>query len=650
VDSTRSMTRNTLAPDLQDLDAWPTVDPSALTEARRKLFNRREQAIRRYVAGQSLVVVEGATGIKRGQLYQLLARCILRHPDGRIQGFRGLLPHARTRNYVRTKATRASAPGKHAGASGAMAQLLDRYEILKVFLERQIRLRKVYFGDRGELRGLSATHRAFLNQCRELNLTSRHYPFNQDLQGIRSLAMAIRRLATQTFSQAAHATGAHHVQPIIPPANISPHHPATRPFEVVKFDGHRLDIRLRVRITDPLGFEQDFELERVWLLVLLDVCTRAVLGWHLALASEYNRHDVIKAIQNALQPRRKRASFSISGLRYDMRGAFVSEAIRQAEYATWDWLCYDNARCHFAGETLAVVCDMIGSHIDAGPYAEPNERPYIERFFGTVGSTLSHRLPGTTGTCAQDVRRALSDPNGNASLLVSSDELTELLDVTFANYNGTPHDGLGARSPIEAMKHFMQRDGSTLRTLSEPYRHNLILLQPVHIAVIRGNLRRGVRPYINLYGVRYSSTVLGEATHQIGEPLRVYIDPDDMRVVMAFLENGAEVGPLRAARPWDHTPHSLRLRREILRLKRLREIDYGESGDPVEAYLNHQRRNAKSKQRRVTHRVAEAARAVEQGSASGNRLATETVTATPATSDRLPARVIPELGKGQIFR
>jgi len=92
---------------------------------------------------------------------------------------------------------------------------------------------------------------------------------------------------------------------------------------------------------------------------------------------------------------------------------------------------------HFAGDTLAVVCDMIGSHIDAGPYAEPNERPYIERFFGTVGSTLSHRLPGTTGTCAQDVRRALSDPDGNASLLVSSDELTELLDVTFANYNGT---------------------------------------------------------------------------------------------------------------------------------------------------------------------------------------------------------------------
>jgi putative transposase len=91
---------------------------------------------------------------------------------------------------------------------------------------------------------------------------------------------------------------------------------------------------------------------------------------------------------------------------------------------------------------------------------------------------------------------------------VSSDELTELLDVTFANYNGTPHDGLGARSPIEAMKHFMQRDASTLRTLSEPYRSNLILLQPVHIAVIRGNLRRGVRPYINLYGVRYSSTVL----------------------------------------------------------------------------------------------------------------------------------------------
>jgi transposase InsO family protein len=32
-----------------------------------------------------------------------------------------------------------------------------------------------------------------------------------------------------------------------------------------------------------LGFEHEFEIERVWLLVIIDVCTRAVLGYHLVM-------------------------------------------------------------------------------------------------------------------------------------------------------------------------------------------------------------------------------------------------------------------------------------------------------------------------------------------------------------------------------
>ena len=59
-------------------------------------------------------------------------------------------------------------------------------------------------------------------------------------------------------------------------------------------------------IHDPLGFEQTFEIERIWLLVILDVCTRVVLGYHLVLEREYSRHDVIKTIEKALtlhQPR-----------------------------------------------------------------------------------------------------------------------------------------------------------------------------------------------------------------------------------------------------------------------------------------------------------------------------------------------------------
>src|ERR1700674_5376029 len=300
--------RKVLPEGLGDLETWPTVDATALSESRRTMYRHREEEIRRYARGEPVSLIGEATGVRRGQLYKLIARCIARHVDGRIHGFRGLLPHLRTQAYLRTKAVAATTGKRRAGASGAMAQLLDRHDALVTFLERQIELHKVYLGSRGELRGLRPTHREFLNQCRALGLTNKHYPFNQDLKGIRSLARAIRRLITQTFGSAARPSGADHVQHSRGPDETPATPVASRPFEVVEFDGHKLNIRLRVRITDPLGYEQDLELQRVWLLVLIDVCTRAVLGWHLALAAEYNRHDVIKAIENALKPRRKHAA------------------------------------------------------------------------------------------------------------------------------------------------------------------------------------------------------------------------------------------------------------------------------------------------------------------------------------------------------
>jgi hypothetical protein len=38
---------------------------------------------------------------------------------------------------------------------------------------------------------------------------------------------------------------------------------AKHPYQVVEFDGHRLDIRLKVVVRDQFGFEHEFEIERV---------------------------------------------------------------------------------------------------------------------------------------------------------------------------------------------------------------------------------------------------------------------------------------------------------------------------------------------------------------------------------------------------
>jgi transposase InsO family protein len=96
---------------------------------------------------------------------------------------------------------------------------------------------------------------------------------------------------------------------------------AVRPYQVVEFDGHRLDVRLKIVIRDPLGFEQEFEIERIWLLVIIDVCTRAVLGYHLVLSREYSRYDVIKTIEQALTPHRPR-TFTLPDVGYGSAGGF----------------------------------------------------------------------------------------------------------------------------------------------------------------------------------------------------------------------------------------------------------------------------------------------------------------------------------------
>src|SRR6202521_5938015 len=98
----------------------------------------------------------------------------------------------------------------------------------------------------------------------------------------------------------------------------------------------------------------------------------------------------------------KRKKFSIPGLAYESAGGFVSEVCREAAYACWNVLKFDNARAHLAEDTLTTLCEFVGCRVDAGPVRKPTQRPFIERFFRTLTDRLSRRLPGTTGNQPKD--------------------------------------------------------------------------------------------------------------------------------------------------------------------------------------------------------------------------------------------------------
>lgn len=518
---------------------------------------------------------------------------------------------------------------------------------------------------RTRLSGLAAVHDEFLRQCRSAGLTAADYPFNTADKALRVLSRRLKAEMLRNFGVAAHAAGATHLKglPRVDDQVSSP--TATRPYQVVEFDGHRLDIRLKVVIADPMGFEHEFEIERVWLLVIIDVCTRAVLGYNLVLGKEYSRYDVIKTIEKALEPHRSRI-FTIPGLSYGPQEGFPSERLLELGYATWEWIKLDNAKANLANETLSALCEFVGCCVDAGPRYSPDERPYVERLFGTVHTRFSSRLPGYTGSHPRDLRRALSDPKGGLRLYVSFDELEELIEYAIANYNGTPHAGLNNVTPLEAMKYYIRGRQSLVTWLAEQHRRTLCLMQSARRSRVRAYLELGVRPHINLYGARYTNAILASSTHLIGRQLLVYINSDDLRSVRAFLPDGAELGVLEAQGMWRVVPHNLKLRREIRKASDTRRYSGTFDSNPIEAYLKQKLAQAKHKRKAATE-LAQVIRAMTpapltrtpagpprvRGTASGAKEALSPMAAEVVDRETLPTPIAHarrlSIGTGQVF-
>jgi putative transposase len=280
-------------PELQalDLTTWPTVAWTELDAPGRKHFRARIQAIERYARGEPVKDIEDATGVNRRQLYRLLERALEPHRDGRIFGFRALIAHVRVTEYVRVRPVTFPGERGNRGAVGALSQLLERYPTLAGWLRLQLKQHRIKLDQRDtddglhtRLRGLKAFHAEFLQQCRQVGLAATDYPFNTESRAIRSLSACVKAELLSGFGTAARAAGASHLKGLPRPDEVTGAPKAIRPYQVVEFDGHKLDVRLKIVVSDPLGFAHEFEIERMWLLAIIDVCTRTVLGYHLVIA------------------------------------------------------------------------------------------------------------------------------------------------------------------------------------------------------------------------------------------------------------------------------------------------------------------------------------------------------------------------------
>ncbi|HKY22076.1 MAG TPA: hypothetical protein VJM31_12745 [Vicinamibacterales bacterium] len=571
-----------------DLAIWPDLDAGALSPKDLADYMRRRRAVELYFAGESEALIRERCGIGLRQVNRLVReRCMALHPDGRIQGWRGLKKSAHLSTYTRRRAVKPTVEGR--GTAGAMSAMLLSYPDLASRFERQV-LRAYPEGSLGEAkRPRRALHAWFLKEAGKLGCEVRNeWPFNVASLGYGAIARWVdETLASNPMTAARLLGGPDAVRKMRAGDGVD--RPVTRPFQRVEMDAHKLNGRFCVLMSDVDGGWVPKIIHRLWVIVLVEVATRAVLGYLLCLGKEVSAVDVLRALKCALSAWRRPES-KFGALAY-LDGANLPAGHGEAYVGLcWDELSVDGAlaeTCRTVEEKhLATVGGRLVHPKDGFSARRTlDDRPFVETFFRTLTTRALNRLSNSTGSKPRD--KGGRDPDEIA--VVSEFQLPyleELLAALIANYNATPHSSLGYRSPLQ-MLDFLSAQG-LMPTRRADATSVAALLSFRKLCRVQGGFREGRHPFINFHHARYSGEELNRRHDLVGKWIQVvnHIE-DDARVVMASTAEGDLIGILRASPPWHRMPHSLQIRSAIARLVHERKFTIANGGDAITSFVEY---------------------------------------------------------------
>ncbi|MGG0124037.1 hypothetical protein [Bacillus paranthracis] len=558
-----------------DLKNWPKVDITLLSKEHQEMYLKRKQAMDLYfMSERSVTDIIQQTGITYKRISYFVKRCLYPNNNGSIFGYTALIPYKRI-----DKNQFPSAPPNYidTGKAGSFTVLLNTHPQLRVFLEDMVLPKKKNeIVEKGMM--IKVLHKKFLQLCKEIGIRSHQYPFTTKDFAKRSLERYIVKLKKEhlivyTF-QENKELGSYMAHNGV---GVKNHPLIARPYRRVQFDAHKIDILISITFLTPEGDEVTKILDRIWILNIIDEATRCVLGYHLCLNKEYSSWDVLKCLHNAVKPQVD-PEFSIPGLKLSENAGFPSQKFETCKWALWDEFLIDNAKANDAQLVTEKLKHVIGCSINQGPVSMPERRPIIERFFGLLEENGFHRLPNTTGSDPTDTKR--NKPEEYAiKYRISEWEIEELTTALIAEYNATPHSGLGYLSPLEAMEQRIQR--YFVRTLGEEERENLSFFVLRAKRTIRGKDRR---PYIQYKAVEYRNDIIANLPDLVGTELELLINIDDLRSIRAFFRDGSELGLLYATGKWGISKHSLKTREAIISLRNKKLIHFTEFEDPIEVF------------------------------------------------------------------
>jgi putative transposase len=279
------------------------------------------------------------------------------------------------------------------------------------------------------------------------------------------------------------------------------------PLSLIQIDHTRVDVIVVDSLTRA-------PIQRPWLTLAIDVCSRCVVGFHLSLEAPSATSVALCLTQAALP-----------------KNGWLSARELQGEWPVSglpERLHLDNAQ-EFHSEALRRGCEQYGIAVDYRPVRTPHYGGHIERLIGTMMGKV-HLLPGTTFSSVAD--KGDFDPQHSAAMTL--EELERWLTTAIVGvYHQETHRSLGT-TPLEAWRRGILGDehrpgrGAPV-SVSDPRRF-LIDFLPIE-------RRRVRREGVFLHSIGYWSDVL---TTWIGERERMIVryDPRDLSRVYLLGPNG----------------------------------------------------------------------------------------------------------------
>lgn len=291
---------------------------------------------------------------------------------------------------------------------------------------------------------------------------------------------------------------------------------ATLPLQYVFADHYKLDV---------LHVDDEYReiLSRLWLTLLIDAYSRAVLGIFMAYEDPCIE-SVQGALCHAIWPKTGLEAFGISQ----------------------PWACFgipqrlslDNAWAHhsYSLEELARALDGGGRYTAMEiVFRPPYQARYgglIERLFGNLSGQLRERLPGAI---LQPDQRDWHNASQGACLL--HQDVERVIYQLIVDYLHTPHRELAGMTPHEKWLTGMQ--------LMTPIPPPLTPQLSRCFWRLHHETRAASRTGIGLFGLHYWDTALGRlrGKDRRGKPRRFHVryDPTDISRIAVF-ENGEWVG------------------------------------------------------------------------------------------------------------